>query len=121
MLRTMLLSKIHRARVTMRDLNYVGSITIDKKLLDASGMKSNEKVEVYNISNGNRFATYILEGEPGSGIIGVNGAAARLVSIEDKLIIVNFGQLDEAEMKRHKARIIVIEDDLNQNYVSFEK
>lgn len=76
----MLLSKIHRARVTMRDLNYVGSITIDKKLLDASGMKPNEKVEVYNISNGNRFATYILEGEAGSGIIGVNGAAARLVS-----------------------------------------
>ncbi|MCF7793001.1 MAG: aspartate 1-decarboxylase [Candidatus Cloacimonetes bacterium] len=121
MLRTMLLSKIHRAHVTMRDLNYVGSITIDKNLLDASGMKPNEKVEVYNISNGNRFATYILEGEAGSGVIGVNGAAARLVSLDDKVIIVNFGQLNEEEMKNHKAKILIIEDDLNQKFITLEK
>lgn len=121
MLRTMLLSKIHRAQVNMRDLNYVGSITIDKNLLDASGMKPNERVEIYNISNGNRFATYILEGEAGSGVIGVNGAAARLVSLGDKLIIVNFAQMTEEEMKNHQAKIVVVEDDLNKKFTTFKK
>lgn len=116
MLRTMLLSKIHRATVTFRDLNYVGSITIDKKLLDASGMKADEKVEVYNISNGNRFATYILEGEAGSGMIGLNGAAARLVSIGDRIIIVNYAQMNEKEVASHKAKVIVVEDDENLNF-----
>lgn len=117
MTRTMLLSKLHRAHVTMRDLNYVGSITIDKKLLEASGMKVWEKVEVYNISNGNRFATYILEGEYGSGMIGVNGAAARLVSLDDKLIIVNYGQMTEAEILHHKPKIVIIEDVLNKRFI----
>ncbi|HCX73257.1 MAG TPA: aspartate 1-decarboxylase [Candidatus Cloacimonas sp.] len=116
MLRTMLLSKIHRATVTFRDLNYVGSITIDKKLLAASGMKADEKVEIYNISNGNRFTTYIMEGEAGSGVIGLNGAAARLVSIGDKIIIVNYAQMDEEEIKNHKAKIIVVEDEINCNF-----
>jgi len=116
MLRTMLLSKIHRAEVNQRDLNYVGSITIDKNLLDASGMKPNEKVEIFNIDNGNRFATYILEGEANSGIIGVNGAAARLVSIGDKLIIVNYGQLNEVEMENHQAKIVVVENSENTEY-----
>ena len=91
MFRTMMISKLHRANVTFRDLNYMGSITIDKKLLIATGMKANEKVYIYNIDNGQRFSTYILEGEFGSGIIGVNGAAARLVSIGDKVIIINYG------------------------------
>jgi len=100
MLRTFLVSKLHRASVTQRDLNYVGSITIDKNLLDASGMKANEKVDIYNIDNGNRFSTYIIEGEAGSGIIGVNGAAARLVSINDKLIIVNFAQMTMEEFSK---------------------
>jgi aspartate 1-decarboxylase len=112
----MLLSKIHRANITMRDLNYTGSITIDKNLLDITGMKADEKVEIYNISNGNRFATYIIEGDAGSGIIGINGAAARLVSIGDKIIIVNYGLLDEEEIKNHKAKIIVVEDDKNLVY-----
>ncbi len=116
MQRTMLLSKIHRANITMRDLNYTGSITIDKNLLDITGMKADEKVEIYNISNGNRFATYIIEGDAGSGIIGINGAAARLVSIGDKIIIVNYGLLDEEEIKNHKAKIIVVEDDKNLVY-----
>ena len=116
MQRTMLLSKIHRANVTMRDLNYTGSITIDKNLLDVTGMKVDEKVEIYNISNGNRFATYIIEGDAGSGIIGINGAAARLVSIGDKIIIVNYCLLDEEEIKNHKAKIIVVEDDKNLVY-----
>ena len=116
MQRTMLLSKIHRANVTMRDLNYAGSITIDKNLLKATGLKAYEKVEIYNISNGNRFATYVIEGDAGSGIIGINGAAARLVSVADKIIIVNFGLLNEQEIKDHKAKIIVVEDDRNLIY-----
>ncbi|MCK4694114.1 MAG: aspartate 1-decarboxylase [Candidatus Cloacimonetes bacterium] len=116
MLRTVLLSKIHRANVTFRDLNYVGSITIDKNLLEATGMKLHEKVEIYNISNGNRFATYIFEGEAGSGVIGVNGAAARLVSIGDKIIIVNYGQLNEEEIKDHKPKVIVIKDKKNLKF-----
>ena len=116
MQRTMLLSKIHRANITMRDLNYTGSITIDKNLLDITGMKADEKVEIYNISNGNRFATYIIEGDAGSGIIGINGAAARLVSIGDKIIIVNYGLLDEKEIENHKAKIIVVEDGKNLVY-----
>ncbi|MBN2461961.1 MAG: aspartate 1-decarboxylase [Candidatus Cloacimonetes bacterium] len=116
MLRNFLISKIHRANVTCRDLNYVGSITIDKKLLTATGMKDGEKVEVYNISNGNRFATYIIEGESGSGTIGINGAAARLVSIGDKIIIVNYGLLDADEMKKHNPRIIIIEDNFNLSF-----
>jgi len=117
----MLLSKIHRAHVTMRDLDYVGSITIDQNLLEASGMKRNEKVEIYNISNGNRFATYILAGEPGSGIIGINGAAARLVDLDDKVIIVTYGMLNEAEMIDHKARVVIIEDDKNLKYRTIDR
>ena len=116
MQRSMLISKIHRANVTQRDLNYVGSITIDSDLLKATGMVANEKVDVYNISNSNRFSTYIIEGEAGSGIIGVNGAAARLVSIGDKVIIVNYGLMTEAEMKDHKPNVIVVYDDENLEF-----
>lgn len=117
MLRTLLLSKLHRVTITERDLNYVGSITIDKNLLDASGILLNEKVDIYNISNGNRFSTYVLEGEPGSGIIGVNGAAARLVSIGDLVIIANFGQLNEEEIKNHKPVIVIVSDNENKEFV----
>ncbi len=116
MQRTMLLSKIHRANITMRDLNYVGSITIDKIFLDKTGILPGEKVEIYNISNGNRFATYVLEGESGSGIIGINGAAARLVSVNDKVIIVNYGLLDEEELKKYSQKILVIDDNQNKKY-----
>lgn len=119
MLRNMMLSKIHRATVTMRDLNYVGSITIDKKLMDAAGMYPNEKVEIYNISNGNRFATYVLEGDPGSGIIGLNGAAARLVSLGDKIIVVNYGMLDTDEAAVHTPRVIIVEDEENTRFYTY--
>ena len=121
MLRTFLISKIHKAVVTQKNLNYAGSITIDKALLNATGMKANEKVEIYNLENGERFATYILEGELNSGIIGVNGAAARLVSIGDEVIIVNYGLLTEDEMKNHKAKIVIIKDKENKKYDSFYK
>ena len=116
MQRTMLLSKIHRANITMRDLNYVGSITIDKFFLDKTGILPGEKVDIYNISNGNRFATYVLEGAAGSGIIGINGAAARLVSINDKVIIASYGLLDEEELKNYSQKILVVDDDENKKY-----
>jgi len=116
MLRTLLISKIHGAYVTQRDLNYVGSITIDADILKTSGMEPNEKVEIYNISNGNRFATYIIKGDAGSGVIGVNGAAARLVSIGDKLIIVNYGLLNEKEMSEHKANIVIVDSENNTSF-----
>ena len=116
MLRTMMISKIHRATVTQRDLNYVGSITIDSKLLEASEMKPDEKVDIYNISNGNRFATYIIEGEAGSGVIGINGAAARLVSIGDHIIIVSYGLLNETEVSAHKSNVIIVDNDSNTSF-----
>ena len=116
MYRTLMLSKIHRARVTFRNLNYMGSITIDKNILLASGMKENEKVDIYNIDNGERFSTYIISGEENSGIIGVNGAAARLVSIGDKIIIVNFGLLTENEIKTHKPKVILVDSDDNKRF-----
>ncbi|MEA1972752.1 MAG: aspartate 1-decarboxylase [Candidatus Cloacimonadota bacterium] len=117
MTRTFMISKLHNAVVTQRDLHYSGSITIDKDLLDVSGMQANEKVDIYNIDNSNRFSTYIIEGEAGSGIIGVNGAAARLVSIDDRVIIVNYGQLDETEMKNHKSKVIIVKSSDNKEFI----
>jgi aspartate 1-decarboxylase len=116
MQRSILLSKIHRGIVTMRDLNYSGSITIDKNLLDATGMKPFERVEIFNISNGNRFATYIIEGKAGSGVLGVNGAAARLVSIGDKIIVVNYGWMTDDELNSHEPAVIIVEDDQNLKF-----
>ena len=119
MLRNMMLGKINRATVTQRDLNYVGSITIDKNIIDAAGMYPNEKVEIYNISNGNRFATYVLEGDPGTGIVGLNGAAARLVSLGDKIIVVNYGVVEDSEAKKIIPRVIIVEDEQNRNFYTY--
>ncbi len=116
----MLLSKLHRVTITERDLNYVGSITVDKLLLEASGMLVNEKVDIYNISNGNRFSTYVIEGEPGSGVIGVNGAAARMVSLGDKVIICNYARMTPEEIENHQPTVIVIEDDENLEFYNHE-
>jgi len=110
MLRQMLLSKLHRATVTECDINYNGSIKIDEELLEASGMHEFEKVDILNITNGNRVSTDIILGEKGSGDIIINGAAARLVQIGDKVIIVNYGMLNEQEMEQHKPRIVVLND-----------
>lgn len=111
MLRSFLISKIHRATVTETDLNYVGSITIDTKLIEATGMKLNEEVWIYNINNGNRFSTYIIPGEYGSGVIGVNGAAAHMVNKDDKVIIVNYGLLSEDEAQNHQPKVVIVDDD----------
>jgi aspartate 1-decarboxylase len=110
MLRQVLLSKLHRATVTECDINYNGSIKIDEALLEASGMREFEKVEIFNITNGARFSTYIILGEKGSGDISINGAAARLVQVGDKVIIINYGMMDEAEMLTHKPRIVVLNE-----------
>jgi len=109
MLRTVLLSKIHQAVVTQTDLNYVGSITIDSALLAVTGMREFEKVEIFDINNGNRFETYIIAGEPGSGIIGINGAAARLVALGDRVIIVNYGLVTPEELEHNVPTVVIVD------------
>ena len=108
MLRTLLRSKIHRARVTQADLNYEGSITIDLNLMDAANMVSFEKVDVLNVTNGNRISTYVIPGVRGSGKICINGAAARLVKVDDVVIIVCYGEYTEAELENHEAQIVLV-------------
>lgn len=110
MLRTMLRSKIHRARVTQADLNYEGSITVDTDLLDAAEMVPFEKVEIYNVTNGSRLSTYVIPGVAGSGKICINGAAARLVKVDDVVIICCYGEMNEEEVANHKAQIILVGD-----------
>ena len=110
MLKEYLYGKIHRATVTEANLDYVGSITIDKALLDASGIRENQKVEVLNINNGERFSTYVIEGKANSGVICLNGAAARKAQIKDKIIIVAYALLNEAEEKTHKPKIAHVDD-----------
>jgi len=104
-------SKIHRAKVTDKSLNYEGSITIDKKLMEAAGILPNEKVHVFDVANGNRFITYAIEGEENSGDIIVNGAAARLVKKGDSVIIVSFAILNEKEVKKFKPKIVYVDSD----------
>ncbi|RJQ78083.1 MAG: aspartate 1-decarboxylase [Desulfobacteraceae bacterium] len=103
-------SKIHRATVTEADLNYVGSITIDRTLLQAAGILPGEKVQVVNINNGNRFETYTLEGPVDSGVICINGAAARLVQPGDKVIIITYCWLEAEEAKAYKPTVVFVDD-----------
>lgn len=111
MLRTLLRSKIHRARVTQADLNYEGSITIDLNLLEAAKMVPFEKVDVLNVTNGSRITTYVIPGVRGSGKICINGAAARLVKVDDVVIIVCYGEYTEAEIENHEAQIVLVNED----------
>lgn len=106
-------AKLHRATVTQADLHYEGSISIDKDLLDASGILPHEQVDVLDIDNGQRFTTYALEAPRGSRVIGVNGAAARLVQPGDKVIIVAYGQLDAAEARNYAPTVVLLDDDNN--------
>jgi aspartate 1-decarboxylase len=110
MLTKLLKSKIHRATVTMTDLNYHGSITIDRDLLDASGLLPNEAVIVADCENGNRFETYVILGKRGSGVIGVNGAAARLTMVGNKVIVMSFVHATPEELSKHTARVIVVDE-----------
>ena len=110
MLLRMCKGKIHRATVTDADLHYEGSITIDKNLLDAAGMMPNEMVQVYNIATGARIETYIIEGEPGSGVICLNGAAARHYAKGDLVIIVAFALMSPEEARAHVPDIILVDE-----------
>ncbi|PJI09108.1 MULTISPECIES: aspartate 1-decarboxylase [Clostridium] len=107
----MLKSKIHRAVVTQADLNYVGSITIDKTLMDAARILEYEKVEIANINNGERFATYVIAGEPRSGIICLNGAAARCAEVGDKIIIMCYCTITSDEASELKPKVVFVDDD----------
>ena len=102
--------KLHRATVTQADINYVGSVTIDSELLERSGILSGEKVQIVNINNGERFETYTIAGDSGSGIICVNGAAARLVQVGDKVIIIAYALMDQNEAKEFKPNVLVLDD-----------
>lgn len=110
MIRTMMNAKIHRARVTEANLNYVGSITIDQDILDAVDILPNEKVAIVNNNNGARLETYVIAGERGSGKICLNGAAARLVQVGDVVIIMTYAQLDETELKSHSPKVAVMNE-----------
>ena len=108
---TMLAGKIHRATVTQADLNYVGSITIDEDLLDAAHILEYQRVEIANLANGERFATYTIAGERGSGIICLNGAAAHCATPGDKIIIMAYAELEPAEAKAAKPAVVFVDDD----------
>jgi len=111
MLIEMLYSKIHRATVTDANLNYVGSITIDEELLEASKMRVGQKVEILNINNGERFSTYIILGERGQRDICLNGAAARKVHKGDKIIIVAYATYNDSELENYKPTVVLVDDD----------
>lgn len=111
----MLKGKIHRATVKQAELDYVGSITIDSDLMEAAGILEYEKVQVADVNNGNRLETYVIAGEAGSGMICMNGAAARFVSTGDKVIIMCYAQLDASEAASHRPRVVFVDDD---NHIS---
>jgi aspartate 1-decarboxylase len=111
MLRTMMKSKIHRATVTQADLHYVGSVTVDEDLLDAADLLPGELVHIVDISNGARLETYTIAGERGSGVIGINGAAARLVHPGDIVILIGYGQMETAEARAHRPHVVFVDAD----------
>lgn len=110
MILEMLKSKIHRATVTQAELNYVGSITIDESLMEAAGIYEYEKVQIADVDNGARFETYVIAGEAGSGIICLNGAAARMVSTGDKVIIMCYAQMTPEEVKENPPKVVFVDD-----------
>jgi aspartate 1-decarboxylase len=109
MTREMFKSKIHRATVTMAELYYEGSITVDKDLLEEAEIIPFEKVQVVNVNNGSRLETYVLEGEAGSGIICLNGPAARLGTVGDEVIIITYSQMSDEDAKKHKPKIVLVD------------
>jgi aspartate 1-decarboxylase len=111
MLRTMLTSKIHRATVTQADLHYVGSVTVDQDLLDAADLYPGEKVAIVDVTNGARLETYVISGPRGSGVIGINGAAARLIQPGDLVILIAYGQMDDEEARTRQPRVVFVDAD----------
>lgn len=119
---TMLKGKIHRAVVKQAELNYVGSITIDPKLMEAAGILEYEQVQIVDVENGNRFETYTIDGEPGSGMICLNGAAARQVQVGDHVIIMAYCQMDAKEAADHKPKVVFVDEENHIGRVSnYEK
>ncbi|TXL57923.1 aspartate 1-decarboxylase [Aeromicrobium terrae] len=111
MLRTMMKSKIHRATVTQADLHYVGSVTVDEDLLDAANLLPGELVHIVDIDNGARLETYTIAGERGSGVIGINGAAARLVHPGDLVILIGYGQMEDAEAREFEPSVVFVDSE----------
>ncbi len=111
MLLTLLQAKLHRATVTQADLHYEGSVTIDRDLLDQAGIRINQQVDILDITNGARLTTYAIEGERGSGVIGINGAAAHLVKTGDLVIICAYAQMTEQEADAHTPRVLLLDQD----------
>ncbi|WP_330250984.1 aspartate 1-decarboxylase [Nocardia sp. NBC_00565] len=110
MLRTMMKSKIHRATVTHADLHYVGSVTVDQDLLDAADLLEGEQVCIVDIDNGARLETYVIAGERGSGVIGINGAAAHLVHPGDLVILIAYGMMDERELTEYAPKVVFVDE-----------
>jgi aspartate 1-decarboxylase len=109
MFRTMLKSKIHRATVTQADLHYVGSVTVDEDLMDAADLLAGEQVAIVDVTNGARLETYVIAGPRGSGVIGINGAAARLVHPGDLVILIAYGSMDDAEARTFVPRVVFVD------------
>ena len=111
MMRIMMKSKIHRATVTQADLDYVGSVTLDAALMEAADLLEGEQVAIVDITNGARIETYVIPGERGSGVIGINGAAAHLVHPGDLVIIISYAMLDDAEARRLQPKIVHVDEE----------
>ncbi|GAB4082497.1 aspartate 1-decarboxylase [Modestobacter muralis] len=109
MMRTMLKSKVHRATVTQADLHYVGSVTVDEDLMDAADLLAGEQVAIVDVTNGARLETYVIPGERGSGVLGINGAAAHLVHPGDLVILITYGLMDETEAKSFLPRVVHVD------------
>ena len=103
-------SKIHRATITNTELNYEGSITLDSKLMEAAGILKNEKVAVFNFQNGKRLETYVIEGEPGTGVVGLNGPAALLCEVGQQIVVVSYALMNPQEAKQHKPNIVCVNE-----------
>ncbi|MFD5829354.1 aspartate 1-decarboxylase [Lentzea sp. NPDC060358] len=109
MFRTMLKSKIHRATVTQADLHYVGSVTVDENLMEAADLLAGEQVAIVDVTNGARLETYVIPGERGTGVLGINGAAAHLVHPGDIVILIAYGQMDDAESRTYRPRVVFVD------------
>ncbi|MFI5932487.1 aspartate 1-decarboxylase [Actinoplanes sp. NPDC051494] len=109
MFRTMLKSKIHRATVTQADLHYVGSVTVDRDLMEAADLLPGEQVAIVDVTNGARLETYVIEGTPGTGVIGINGAAAHLIHPGDLVILIAYAQMDDAEARTFRPRVVHVD------------
>ncbi len=114
MKRVLLKSKIHRATVTEANLAYNGSVTIDRELMDAADIVEYEQVQIYNITSGTRLTTYAIIGEPGSGVICINGAAAHLVKPQDLVIIASYAEYKEKEARRHQPKVVLVDSQNSQ-------